>query len=291
MAFLEKRYRRNGIEVPIQCIKVKMTQSGRQKSFHYHDYTELLFGLSGEVVAYVGNESYRLTEGSMLIVHNYDIHDVLGTGIPSEYIVVKFLPSILFTAEQTLSEYSYALLLLQNTHTRKTFFTKEELADTAVPSLFIRLMDEWYGEKFGYELSLRADVTVIFMHIMRKWRDENPNLVSGISGSAHSELLHKAISIIDTDYATVTETECAARIGLSPSYFSRIFKSVMQVSFPDYVNRIRMRNAERLLLSGDVSITEISECVGFSSCAYFISCFRKAYGTTPAKYRKRLRGE
>lgn len=291
MAFLEKRYKRNGIEVPIQCISMNKSKLETQKNYHYHDYTELLFGLSGEVDAYVGNECYRLTEGDMLIVHNYDIHDVLGRGVESRYIVVKFLPSILFTQEQTLSEYSYALLLLQNTHTRKNFFTKRELSDTAIPSLFLRLWEEWQGEKFGYELALRADVTVIFMHIMRKWREENPDLVKGITVSGHSELLHKAISIIDNEYASVTETECAARIGLSPSYFSRVFKSAMQMSFPDYVNRIRMRNAERLLLSGEVSITEISECVGFSSCAYFISCFRKAYGSTPAKYRKRLRGE
>lgn len=291
MAFLEERYKRNGIEVPIQCIRAKKSALETQKHFHYHDYTELLFGLSGEVNAYVGNECYRLTEGDMLIIHNYDIHDVLGCGVESRYIVVKFLPSILFTQEQTLSEYSYALLLLQNTHTRQNFFTEKELSDTAIPSLFLRLWDEWSGERFGYELALRADVTVIFMHIMRKWREENPDLVKGLTVSGHSELLHRAISIIDTEYASITETECAARIGLSPSYFSRVFKSAMQMSFPDYVNRIRMRNAERLLLSGEVSITEISECVGFCSCAYFISCFRKTYGTTPAKYRKRLRGE
>ncbi len=288
MAFFEKRYKRNGVDVPIQCIRVRKNESESVKNFHYHDYTELIFGLSGEVNAYVGQQCYTLTEGDMLIVHNYDIHHVVGIGVPSEYIIVKFLPSILFTPEQTLSEYSYALLLLQNTHQRKNFFRKDELADTSIPSLFHRLMEEWQGANFGYELSLRADVTVIFMHIMRKWRDENPDLITGLTNNSHSELLRKAVSLIETDYADITETDCAKRIGVSPSYFSRIFSRSMKVSFPDYVNRIRLRNAERLLLSGEISITEIAEFVGFSSCAYFISCFRKEYGVTPAKYRKRL---
>ena len=292
MAIYEKRYRRDGVPMPIQCLRMRQSairENGDQ--LHYHDYTELLFGLKGTASARVGNELIPLTAGSMIIVHNHELHDVNGTGSESEYIVVKFLPSILLTGDQTLSEYAYALLLMQNTHKGKIYFTPDELSGTPIPSLFARLMSEWDGERFGYELSLRADVTLIFLHIMRKWQEQNPDLAEQSVTPVQSRLLQNAITYIENNYSDVTEESCATALGVSPSYLSRVFKRGMRSSFSAYVNRLKLREAARLLATGDTSVTEIAETVGFSTVSYFISLFRAHHGVTPHKYRSRLTGE
>ena len=118
MPYYEKRYLRDGVPMSIQCIKMKQNKHKSDLVYHYHDYTELLFGLEGVADVYVGKNNYKLGEGDMVIVHNHELHDVTGTGEPSTYIVIKFLPSILLTAEQTFSEYSYTLTLMQNTDKR-----------------------------------------------------------------------------------------------------------------------------------------------------------------------------
>ena len=288
MPVYEKRYRRDGVPVPIQCLRMHQSAVRENIVLHYHDYTELLFGISGIANAYVGNECYSLTPGSMVIVHDHELHDVNGTGDPSEYIVVKFLPSILLTGEQTVSEYSYALLLMQNSHKGKIYFRPEELEGTSVPTLFSHLMDEWDAGRFGYELSLRADVTVIFLHILRKWQEQNPDLAEETVTPVQSRLLQSAITYIERNFSDMTEEGCALALGVSPSYLSRIFKRGMKVSFSSYVNGVRLKEAERLLISDDMSITEISENVGFSTVSYFISMFRARHGVTPSKYRRQL---
>ena len=284
MPYYEKRYIRDGVPVSVQCILMKQNVARKRLDYHYHDYTELLFGISGEADVFVGDKNYKLREGDMVIIHDHELHDVTGTGSPSQYIVIKFLPSILLTAEQTYSEYSYTLTLMQNTSKRQIFFEKDELLGTSVPSLFHHAMEEWDGKKFGYELSLRADVTSIFLHILRKWHEKN--IASSPISVWQGELIEKAITYIGKNYVDLTEESTAEALGVSTSYLSRVFKRGMKKSFSAYVTSIKLREAERMLISTDISITEIGECVGFSTSAYFIAKFKESHGMTPAKYRK-----
>ena len=284
MPYYEKRYLRDGVPMSIQCIRMRQHMPRPRPNYHYHDYTELLFGVEGVAEVYVGNSIYKLGAGDMIIVHNHELHEVMGTGEPSLYLVIKFLPSILLTAEQTFSEYSYTLALMQNTDRRQIFFRAEELSQTSVPSLFRHAFSEWEGEKFGYELSLRADVTAIFLHILRKWHEKNMGDTQ--VSIWQSELIEKAISYINANYADLTEESAAQALGVSTSYLSRVFKKGMKKSFSAYVTSIKLREAERMLIATDMSITEIGECVGFSTSAYFIAKFRESHSMTPAKYRK-----
>jgi AraC-like DNA-binding protein len=63
----------------------------------------------------------------------------------------------------------------------------------------------------------------------------------------------------------------------------------MGTSFTAYATGLKLKEAERLLIGSDTSVTEIAEHVGFFTVAYFIASFRARYGITPAKYRKLLR--
>lgn len=290
MAVYEKRFCRNGVPLPIQCIQMKRTTFHPSPVLHYHDYTELLFCISGCAKAYVGTECYDLTEGSMIIVHDNEFHTVEGNGEPSEYIVVKFLPSVLFSEEQTLFEYTYAHLLTQSVYGGKIFFQKEELCDTPIKALFFHLMEEWRGEQFGYELSLRADVTSIMMHVMRLWQKQTPSIAELSVTATQSELIQNAIEHIKTHYVDLNEEQCARAMGVSASYFSRVFKRGMRTSFCAYLTQIKLKEAEKLLLSTDLSMTEIAERIGFSTVSHFIASFRKRYRVPPSQYRRLLRG-
>lgn len=284
MPYYEKRYLRDGVPMSIQCIRMRQEKPREKLDFHYHDYTELLFGVEGVADVYVGNNNYKLAPGDMVIVHNHELHEVTGTGAPSSYLVIKFLPSILLTAEQTFSEYSYTLTLMQNTDKRQVFFRSDELFETAIPNLFRHAFEEWEGEKFGYELSLRADVTSIFLHILRKWHEKN---IGDVEVNVwQGELIEKAIKYINANYSDMTEDDAAKALGVSTSYLSRVFKRGMKQSFSSYVNSIKIREAERMLISTEMSVTEIGECTGFSTSAYFIAKFREAHSMTPAKYRR-----
>lgn len=290
MAIYEGRAKRNGVPIPVQYIQMKQT-AARKPSLHYHEYIELLCGVEGTATVYIGSSRLELNEGSMILIYNDEPHDVISKSKECIYHVLKFLPQILLSGEQTYSEYSYVLTLMEHTRSHRRYFSSEELSKTELPSLFGHLKEEWTNQEFGYELSLRADVTRIFLHILRRWREENTSLTETPLPFGQRELIQKALSYIHTNYADLTEESVAAACGVTAPYFSRAFKKAMRITFSAYVCDIRLREAERLLLTSDKSVTEIAQAVGFSTSAYFIARFHAARGNTPHQYRMLYRRE
>lgn len=286
MAFYEKPFYRDGVRMPIQCITVGLDASANAPSLHYHEYTELLFGLTGSAQVYIGAKHYTLQAGGMVIVHTGCPHDVLCREGSCSYIVVKFLPQVLLADEQTPSAYGHVLALMENSGEKQIAFPPVALEKTALPALFLHIRSEWQEQALGYELSLRADVTQIYLYILRRWEAQHVPLLSRIRDMGQTEFIKHAIAYVQTHYPDLTAAETADACGVSATYFSRMFKRAMHQSFSDYVALVRLRRAEQLLLFTDDSITEIAQAVGFSTASYFISRFRETKHMTPLQFRR-----
>lgn len=78
----------------------------------------------------------------------------------------------------------------------------------------------------------------------------------------------------------------AEEFHLNPQYISQLFKNEIGVNFLTYLTNIRMERAKKLLLSTGLSITEISEQVGYGDYRVFTKVFKKAESVTPSRYRK-----
>ena len=62
----------------------------------------------------------------------------------------------------------------------------------------------------------------------------------------------------------------------------------MNRSFNDYLNFVRITEAEKLLVSSDKTVTEIAYETGFSSSSYFIKIFERYKGMPPSAFRKKF---
>ena len=86
-----------------------------------------------------------------------------------------------------------------------------------------------------------------------------------------------------------SQKQMARLCHLSPSYFSRLWADETKESFSQYIVRLKMEWAKRLLEDTEQSVTEVSENLGFSSPGYFIKTFKKSERITPLLYRKYCR--
>lgn len=84
----------------------------------------------------------------------------------------------------------------------------------------------------------------------------------------------------------VSLKEAAGLCHLSPSYFSRVFTRETGESFSSYTSKLKINWARQLLERTDLSVTQISDELGFNEPGYFIKAFKKAEGVTPCVYRK-----
>lgn len=83
----------------------------------------------------------------------------------------------------------------------------------------------------------------------------------------------------------------ASQIHMNTYYFSSFFKKNSGENFKDYVNKVRLKHAMALLVTTDKRTYEIADLVGFRDARSFSELFQRAYGETPANYRKRVKRE
>ena len=78
----------------------------------------------------------------------------------------------------------------------------------------------------------------------------------------------------------------AEKMNMSHSSFYRKIKALTGKTANEYIRKIKMKNAERLLLVGKYSISEVSFMLGFNSQTYFRQCFKDEFGLPPSEYLK-----
>ena len=84
----------------------------------------------------------------------------------------------------------------------------------------------------------------------------------------------------------VTLAQLVAYMGYSRSRFFNLFREHTGLSPLDWLNRHRIRMAQKLLATGDTTIAEAAHQVGFAELPFFFRLFRRHAGCSPAAYRR-----
>lgn len=101
--------------------------------------------------------------------------------------------------------------------------------------------------------------------------------------------LNAVISYIQENYdENITNEKLAKLVNYHPYYLNRVFKKYTGVTLHKYLLDYRIRMAENMLLSTEITVEKIAEQVGFNSTTCFISYFKKAKLLTPSQYRNKI---
>ena len=100
-------------------------------------------------------------------------------------------------------------------------------------------------------------------------------------------LIEKCKNYIDEKYMDdISLDVIAQRYFFNSSYFSNLFKCYMGIGFSEYLLKVRIQNAQRLLSGTEDSMADIASKVGFNNQSYFNRAFKKETGISPLKYRQ-----
>ena len=102
--------------------------------------------------------------------------------------------------------------------------------------------------------------------------------------------IQMAIGYIQEHFAeNLTVNVLAEHYGMSPNYFSSMFKKEMSRSAVNYITELRINQARELLYHSELSVVDIPKKVGYEDSQYFFRVFKKYLGMTPLQYREESR--
>lgn len=114
-----------------------------------------------------------------------------------------------------------------------------------------------------------------YEELLNKFKKDNSN----------KKLIQKSIQYMKEHYKEdLAVISVAKEVGLSPNYFSHLFKQEIGKSFVNVMNEYKIEKAKQLLAQGELKIYEVADSLGFSDYRYFTQIFKKYVGCTPKEY-------
>lgn len=130
-------------------------------------------------------------------------------------------------------------------------------------------------------------VEQLLLQMVEKYISEKSATKQRIPGWA-KELKETIQDYVDTNFS-LSLKDISQELDLHPAYVSRAFSKYFDnLSFGEYIRKLRIEKAVQLLETTSMSLTEIAYLTGFSDQSHFNRIFKKHLGVQPSVYRKSL---
>ena len=241
---------------------------------HWHVYIELVYVIQGMIEVGINNESRTLYGGDMAVFSSNDIHYLQSTD--SEIYLFIFNPAIL-DAQAGWPKCG----ILKN-----SFFTEEQIPAHIKASIFAIYRNS-NPQSEAEQLKTKANVLNLFSFILSKGKTERQSYLKIIP----RERMQHVLEYIETNFTQrITLDDAASVAHMSKYYFSSFFKSLTGMGFVNYVNTLRVNEAEQLLVNSGKNIADIAFECGFESIRTFNRVFKEMKKKKPIELRKTEKG-
>jgi AraC-like DNA-binding protein len=169
---------------------------------------------------------------------------------------------------------------------RRLHFNNLVSANKKAREILLDLIDECRGARAAYEVAVKGDILRLLAELFRSELRAVCELDIMKRDTTAYLRVAPALRHIAENYAgAVTLDGLASACCLNKSYFCRKFREVTGQTAVDYITDYRISKAEALLLTTDLSISEIAARVGFYDGCYFSRRFKALRGFPPGKLR------
>ncbi|NDV80624.1 two-component regulator propeller domain-containing protein [Bacteroides sp. 51] len=190
---------------------------------------------------------------------------------------------------------------------------KEDVRTSHIPVILLTAKDSLQDKEEGYQVGADSYLTKPFSATLlhsrinnllesRRRLAERFNTNPGFNKEEKRALLAQSLNKLDNEFIEKINQLIEARLSsekidigyladnmyMSKSTLYRKMKALTGISSNEYVRKIKMQYAERLLLEGRYNVSEVAFKVGMNSVVYFRQCFKDEFGILPSEYLKQL---
>ena len=222
-----------------------------------------------------------MEKDDIIIFNNVEPHGWKLLGGNMKLLVMIFSPE--FVAEKiSLFDPEYLKPFVERGSNFKNRVGREEKVNEEIRISIREIYQEWNERKEGYPLMIKANVLRILTMLIRAYQDETKSGEMLKEKKNAMKRLEQAFTYINDHYCEkITLEEVAASVYMSSNYFSSYFRRVANISFSDYVTRLRVNRAREMLRENGANVTEIAMECGFNNISNFYRLYKKHMGKTP----------
>ena len=260
--------------------------ANNMSAFHWHDYMELSYIEENEGCYEIEDRVYRVAKGDVVVINGIERHRVTFKGDrPLHETVIHFDPKLIWFKEDPTMEYGYLKLFK---HDRLAFNNRPELGEETrekVGRLFGEITLEYQGKKLFNELLIKAKLLTVIALLLRECRAEAVDAGEFLSKRNQMDRLKRILAHIEGNFGGEMGLEStAAHFHFNASYFSDYFRKNVGITFSEYLARIRVREAIKLMTEKGLGSTDAAFECGFNNIASFYAAFKRVTGMNPGGY-------
>ena len=275
------------IDFPLQsAIKVKWQRKPHfTYPWHFHSEYEILYVIEGAGNSFVANNIENFQSGDLAL---------LGSNLPHFWRSDEK-----YHAKDSQENINYIVIQFSNELLNESLFKFVEfqlISDLLKQSARgIRFLEP-FSEKAGKKIikiarSKGFKQLILLFELLQEFgkTDQYRLLASELYNEQEqnfsNDRMAKVLHYINTSYQQKVELEKVASIAnLHPSAFCRYFKEKTGKSLSEYLNNMRLSYACRLILEGNLSISQVCFESGFNNLSNFNRTFKKHTAYTPTEY-------
>jgi len=256
----------------------------RDDAPHRHSFFELVYVFRGTTFHHIGDEVTRLHAGDYFIVDPGSIH-CYQNSCDCHIVNCLFLPEYIDRALADCPSLS-SLLSNQAMHFGVPMDIKAadrvfHDPDGTVRRLIETMETEYAAAQTGYMELLRCHLTQVLVYAVRAWE-----------AAQTQHIPHKAVAAVTdrlrADCAQPLSLEALSReAGYTPQYLSALFRKDTGMSIQEFLQRLRIQEACRLLEQTQLSLCDVAQAVGYTDPKHFSRLFRRYKGLSPKELRAR----
>ncbi len=265
--------------------QVRRDQEFSMSHKHVHSEYEIYYLLEGSRNYFIGNQTYHVQKGNLVVVNRYQMHKTSSTGQPAHTrYLIEFIDESFSGFFNALCNISLADFFSQN----QGILELNKAEQRKVESILSALTEDAASTEALHEVSFKMRLCELLIMIIRcRSKDRQFSQAKAVDTPKHQKV-HEVASFIEERYMQPLSLEdLSSHFYINKSYLSRIFKEVTGFTTSEYINVLRIKTAQKLLVESNLSINQIAHSLGYESRTYFERVFRNHTETSPLRFRKR----
>ncbi|WP_347036530.1 AraC family transcriptional regulator [Blautia obeum] len=257
---------------------------GKNVPIHWHNDLEINLIREGEAVFQVYQKSYRVRTGEGFLLNRNVPHSCSSPGNEHvRYSTILVRPDFLYGDFGSDVERKCFQPFLQNSAIPCIYLTGFDENGKEILQKLNQVEEAFDRKRFCYELKIKGLLCEAFAMILYGHRQELTKFVP--ANLQELERLEKMLNYLNMHFTEVISLQdLADQVHLSREVCCRLFKKMTGKTITGYLEEYRVNKSFSLVQSGQYSMIQITEMVGFSNPSRFASAFRKRFGCNPGEY-------